>query len=555
MAVSRVRAVSVPWDSLPQEAVQIDSQFLGGLQLVADGGVTLPQFTARQTLRMIPSFNGLSVSQNGKGFLRLSGTAPAAVYGVDSVADGRIIDVPAGSDWTQQYVIDNVSGASANPGFFRSNSTQSGTTFLVNNGGANRPWVRVNGANILQPASGPAWVAGQTLNLLVRLKSSARVEVWWDGQLKHSATHATAQEAMTGVNGIYFLMSQSSTDWMFGNLVAFRHWNTYLDDDQMSSLAQNPAALYEPQQIIIPVAITATAGVQIGAGIGDASASGLPAEIVLHTSVNGAIGDAAATGLSAVIAEHTQIGGAIGTASATGLVAQVVEHVVVAAGVGNATASGLPAQISEHVQVAGTVGDASATGLPVGVVLHTQIDGLVGVADASGLPVVVAEHIQINAGFGAAAAAGLTAAINTASGAQINAGVGDASATGLTAGIVLPTTIGASIGSASASGFQAVVAEHVVISGNVANATADGLAAGIVISTRIDCVIGSASASGLAATINVVTGGSGASAADVWAYVFTNGLTAEQTVSEIRSMLTILTADNIATAVWNKTLP
>lgn len=54
---------------------------------------------------------------------------------------------------------------------------------------------------------------------------------------------------------------------------------------------------------------------------------------------------------------------------------------------------------------------------------------------------------------------------------------------------------------------------------------------------------------------SVSSSGSGATAAEIWAYAMSNGKTAHENVVEIHAMLSALTADNIAAAVWAKTLP
>lgn len=58
-----------------------------------------------------------------------------------------------------------------------------------------------------------------------------------------------------------------------------------------------------------------------------------------------------------------------------------------------------------------------------------------------------------------------------------------------------------------------------------------------------------------ALTVGSTGGGTGASAADVWDYMLSNGKTAEENVVEIHAMLSLLTTTTIADAVWAKVLP
>ena len=70
-------------------------------------------------------------------------------------------------------------------------------------------------------------------------------------------------------------------------------------------------------------------------------------------------------------------------------------------------------------------------------------------------------------------------------------------------------------------------------------------------------------AAGVSATVGGTLGAGGtASAAEVWAYELSPGVSAQQYVLEIHAMLTALsalapcpTADAIASAVWSRELP
>lgn len=210
----------------------------------------------------------------------------------------------------------------------------------------------------------------------------------------------------------------------------------------------------------------------------------------------------------------------------------------IAAGIGAATAAGHQVAIALHAVVAGGVGDAVGAGHAAGIALRTVVAGGVGEASAQGHAATISAATLIEAGVGAAAATGHQATITIGSGITVTCGTGDAAAQGHQAQISAGTSIGCGIGAAAANGHAVDVALRTVVSGGVAQATAEGLAVGIVLRTTIAAGIGSATAAGHAATITATS--SGSSAADVWGYVLSNGKTADQTVTEIHSMLATL---------------
>lgn len=210
----------------------------------------------------------------------------------------------------------------------------------------------------------------------------------------------------------------------------------------------------------------------------------------------------------------------------------------ISAGVGAATAQGHQAAIALHTSVAAGVGAGTAQGHAVGIALRTVIASGVGDATAQGHAATISTTTQIAAGVGEASAAGHQATITIGSGITVTCGTGAATAQGHAAQIGAGTSIACGVGAAAATGHAVDVALRTVVSGGVAQATADGLAVGIVLRTTIAAGVGSATAAGHAATITATS--SGSSAVDVWGYVLSNGKTADQTVTEIHSMLSTL---------------
>lgn len=137
----------------------------------------------------------------------------------------------------------------------------------------------------------------------------------------------------------------------------------------------------------------------------------------------------------------------------------------------------------------------SLLAVPASGSTNTTINGAIGAAVAAGASAAVALHVVVDGLVGAAVAAGLPATVNLGTGVTVSAAVGDASAQGAAASVVLHTAVPAAVGGAAATGFAASI------------------------------IIGSGGVVG---------------AADVWNYVLSNGLTAEQNVVSILALLSEL---------------
>jgi hypothetical protein len=245
---------SLPWVAQPQGA-PIAGGYRDGLRLVIDGGAQFPQAQSfsqfdADGFRIVGTHR---VSGSGIGW---SGAASTFVSARTTVSNpAPLFEIPANSSWTAQFVIDGISGISGtNHGFFRGGVTYVGSTFIVQDGSTRRPWVRVNGTDVLRPGSGAQWTTGQRLNLIVRFRNASRADAWFNGRQQFSATHSTSQDVLFGTSGVHALLMQNTNEITGGNLTAFRFWTRYLDDGQTQALADNESALYEPLRIWVPVA-------------------------------------------------------------------------------------------------------------------------------------------------------------------------------------------------------------------------------------------------------------------------------------------------------------
>jgi hypothetical protein len=321
---------SLPWVALPQGA-PIADRYQDGLRLVIDGGAQFPQ---AQALTQIDAdgfriVGTQRVSGSGIGW---SGAASTFVSARTTAANpAPLLEIPANSSWTAQFVIDGISGISGtNFGFFRSGITYAGPTFIVQDGSSRRPWVRVNATDVLRPGSGAQWTTGQRINLIVRFRNASRADAWWDGRLQHSASHSASQDALLSTSGVHALMMQNTNEITGGNLTAFRFWTRYLDDGQTEALANNEHALYEPLRIWVPVTApsgggdvsVSLSGASVTASAGTTSpANALPLSGQSVATTAGTIAPArtvAISGQSATVSQGAVTAVAAGGATLTG---------------------------------------------------------------------------------------------------------------------------------------------------------------------------------------------------------------------------------------------
>ncbi|MEY2688335.1 MAG: hypothetical protein RL375_2533 [Pseudomonadota bacterium] len=102
-----------------------------------------------------------------------------------------------------------------------------------------------------------------------------------------------------------------------------------------------------------------------------------------------------------------------------------------------------------------------------------------------------------------------------------------------------PITIAGTVGNAVAAGVTGATSQAITIAATVGNAVAAGVTgeATVGFDISIDGIVGNAVAAGVSGSASVSGSGTGATAAEIWAYTLTNGLTAEQTLVAVHAML------------------
>ena len=152
------------------------------------------------------------------------------------------ISIPAGSDFTLIIAFTvNLNGA--NPGLWRSAFDSQGNSFcLIQGSGSSRPWVRLNGTDILKPTTGPQLTSGAPIVMGVRVYNASRSDVWWSGIKQHTGSHAAATPSVS----IYRIGTQWSTPLYesIGDIAGAWTWVRALDDTEMRQLTLNPWQMF-----------------------------------------------------------------------------------------------------------------------------------------------------------------------------------------------------------------------------------------------------------------------------------------------------------------------
>jgi hypothetical protein len=310
-----------------------------------------------------------------------------------------------------------------------------------------------------------------------------------------------------------------------------------LSDLEMMAVTRRPWAQFDPLRIWVPVS-AGGAPTTISAGIGAATASGAPASIALTTTVSAGVGAASAQGAAASIGLATVVAAGVGAASAQGSTASVSFPTIVSTSVGTASAQGHASAIVPTTSVAAAVATATAAGLPATIPSGLLISAGVGAAAADGAVASVGETARVAAGVGAATAVAQAATISPF--IVVAAAAGAATAEGLSAQLRVGTAVQAGEGAAVAAGHSASVAAALRILAGVGVADASGASPAVKTGPTIVCGAGAATASGAPASVLAAT--ASATAAEIWGYVLSNGLTAEQTTVQTHAMLTTLTS-------------
>lgn len=243
---------TAPWQQQPPHFAPIRPEFADSSLLLALEGYPLAAKykLANATGPFCKSISGAAAMCAGSGTTRsytVSSSSSLAIQVTSSNASpDTAIEFNTSMSWTFMCRISQPSGSGTNPGFWRSQSDELGTTFFIDNGNTRRPWLRVNGTDVIKAASGDQWPSAGYFDILARFSNGKLGDVWWGGQKRHSATTAATQNSQIGSNGVRTIGRQNTNEYINGQWAAIRFWSKALSDAQCARLTSNAWEFYQP---------------------------------------------------------------------------------------------------------------------------------------------------------------------------------------------------------------------------------------------------------------------------------------------------------------------
>jgi len=224
-----VLRVATPWTRQPQYACRIDRDASINKDLIV---AVSPAFRGNAVTGAIASAAPtLLATRNGRAY--------------DTVTSGITIPsvaIPAGSDVTALFLVENYTGAGSNFGLWRGGAASGDATFFIVNGSTNYPWIRWSGGDVLVPGSGGAFAAGGNYCIIFRVGSGATSDCWVNGEQRFTGSAPGATPATSIVN----LGWQSATTQRLGALALVKFWKRKLTDAECVSESANPWLSFAP---------------------------------------------------------------------------------------------------------------------------------------------------------------------------------------------------------------------------------------------------------------------------------------------------------------------
>lgn len=218
-----------------------------------------------------------AASDQGYGFDNRA-TATEGVYWQDSSSGATAIHQFAGS-FTFACVVSDFGWAGTNAGFWRNASNTRGNSQFSRNGSNGRPQLRLNNVWVLQPSDGPVWELGATHSLVLTFSAGEKVEVWWDGEKKHSVTTGHTNPNLLGTLGIYRVGNQfTGGERITGVWSGFSFFDGVISDGFAEEISNNYWSLYalRTRTIFLPTTVSGIPVLSLPFASGITTGSAIP---------------------------------------------------------------------------------------------------------------------------------------------------------------------------------------------------------------------------------------------------------------------------------------
>ena len=159
-----------------------------GLVLNLDAGVSSSYSGSGTTWTDLSGSGNNGTLVNGVGYNSGNGGSFFIDATDDYIEASPSVTISSGSNFTFGAFV-NPNYIYGNAGFWRDNVSNS---FNILQSGNNRPWIRWNASNILQPGSGWSLTTGSWVYVVYTITSSSNAKVYANADLKYNISHTTA---------------------------------------------------------------------------------------------------------------------------------------------------------------------------------------------------------------------------------------------------------------------------------------------------------------------------------------------------------------------------
>lgn len=394
------------WTQQPQYPVGIDrsNPLTNGLRraIIANNPYDLAEHKPVTRTNLVATKYGIAAKPTGA-------TQPL-YYG--SYLEGHYLRLSAGKSFTIVASIPELLLQGSNPGLWREGGSSAGTTFcIVQGAGSNRPWIRVNGTDVLKPTTGEQLTLGSSVTIAYRVTSGTEASVFWNGVKRYTATHSTA----TAQSDFYIFGIQSSSAEYVGSLSSVLIYDVALGDAELVSITQNPWQVFQPIQPIYLGVPAASGAYTLTADYGSFSLSGTAATLTAQRKVTADSGSFALTGTSAVLKHNHVLAANSGSIALTGTAATLtytpVGGYTLPANGGSFSLSGTAASLLASRKVVAGSGSFTLTGTAATLSLVKLLTAGSGSFTLSGTAATFAKTNVLVAGEGAYSLVGTSATL------------------------------------------------------------------------------------------------------------------------------------------------
>lgn len=291
-----------------------------------------------------------------------------------------------GSELTMIVDIAGGSRAGNNPGLWRSGSSSVGGDFFIVQGGSDRPWIRVNSANVLFPASGDTLALSGVVAYSVKLGSSGTAVVAQCAEGSIRSWAATHSQSAWGTAEIHNIGYQNDTsEYWAGSYRSLAILDKAYSETELRRIVKDYYAFVVRPANDAPFLIPTTGGgaFSLTAESGTFSATGSDAGLKADRKIVPESGGFTLTGQAAALNKGARIVVEAGSYILTGTAASLIRDASLSAESGSFTLTGTDAGLQRDYTLSAASGTFALTGSDA-TLTYTPVSGAYSLVAESG---------------------------------------------------------------------------------------------------------------------------------------------------------------------------